>query len=1314
MISYAKALTDSRYREHTSFWKEQLSRVEGKFHFRQNWHCYSPAEGEEIELIFEPAAEAQRLVAELSAQSALAAFVISLGAVYHALHLYTGASVVCVDTPLLSAARPSDYDRKVPLVGEVRRELTVKEHLDAIRRAVADSYTYQDFPVSAVQELLLQRGAQAMTNVFVCCPEIHDRLEARDSYDLVMEVRTSPALCFALRGRSSVFSKACLENFARHVGNILSEYANLQKPLGEISAIDEAERTRLLGAYTQSRGGVAIDETIDETIAEVFYRRASQAPEQLAISAEEVRLTYRELNEASNRLARFLRQDFGINRNDVVGLFFDRSELSIIGLLAILKAGAVYLPLDADYPLDRLRFMAADAGAKALLLHSDHLSQLMYLCDVPMFALDIQLPTLETSPDDLKPTLRAEEPAYIIYTSGSTGTPKGVMVEHRGLLNTVLHHIAAFDVGPSDRLSQFYAASFDSSLFEIFVALLSGATLVVVSKETISDPNRFASYIESQGVTMLTVPPVYLATLDRERLARVKKIVSAGDNARLDDARELARTKSYYNSYGPTETSICVTHYRVDPAVDYGSRIPIGRPISNTSIYVLDDRLLLAPFGCIGEICVGGASLARGYLARGDKTAEAFIPNPFDEGGRLYRTGDLGVWLPDGNLELVGRKDSQVKIRGYRIELGELESALAQHTGVAAAAALAREDRPGDKRLVAYVTLHGAATVAELREHLRSRLPEFMLPSAFVVLDKMPVTANGKIDRKQLPAPQSAQESAERDVPQNEIQQRLAEVWKEVLGVKQVGINDNFFELGGDSILSIQVVSRAAKAGLKLTPQQLFERQTIALLAEAAERLEAGRAEQGPVTGRVGLLPMQRWFFSQEIAERSHYNQSVMLEVPVDLNPLILEECLASLIAHHDALRSRFVFKDGEWEQEIAAISQPPAFSVIDLTSFASEERQKEFEKAAGRLQAGLNLESGPVVRAGLFRISPAEARLLFVIHHLVVDGVSWRVLLEDFRAAYEQRLGGEPINLPTKTTSVREWADRLKDYAGSLSREYEHWTDEARESMEKIPVDYARGDNTFGSASELTFSLSEQETHSLLQEAPRAYNTQINDVLLAAVALALKEWTGRDRLLIDLESHGREELFAEIDLSRTVGWLTAVYPALLGVEGGDLGESLKSVKEHLRQIPRHGISYGVLRYLSGGGKEAALAALPQAEIVFNYLGQTDRVLSIGGDWRAIPGDNGGERTPRGKRSHLLEITGIVMGGHLRLSWNYSRNIHRAATIERLAARAMEILRSLITHCCQAETRSYTPSDFPAARMDQKTLDDLMSRLNQQ
>ncbi|MGH9822047.1 MAG: amino acid adenylation domain-containing protein [Blastocatellia bacterium] len=1190
----------------------------------------------------------------------------------------------------------------------------MKSYLDEARKGLSDSYTYQDFPVFALWEHILKRSGQ-ISNVLVRCPAIHRQMQADGSYDLVVDITLDPSLLLIFRGKAAKFSRPFLEGLARHVRNLLAQYLDIDRLLSEVSPIDEEERERLLTFAAGPSSGNGQPLSRQRTIAEIFQERAAGWPENIAIRRGERETTYRELNGASNRLARFLVGHLGIKPGDVVGLFSDRSGLSIIGLLAILKSGGVYLPLEPSYPMERLRFIVEDANARALLINSRQISDLMELGDVPMFALDIQMKTLETSAEDPEPLAYTKQPAYIIYTSGSTGRPKGTVLEHAGFVNMVLHHIDALEVGPDDRLSQFYAASFDSSLFEIFVALISGAALVLVSKETINDPEQFADYIESQGVTMLTVPPIYLRRLDKRRLGTVRKIVSAGDHARPAEAVEWARSVAYYNSYGPTEASVCVTHYRVNPDTSFGSCVPVGRPISNTSIHLLDSDLRLVPQGCIGEICIGGVSLAREYLNLKEATERAFVRDPFTAEGRLYRTGDLGVWLPDGNLELVGRNDNQVKIRGYRVELGEVEAALLTHRSVDEAVVVARETESGEKRLAGYVTLVSQVLPADLRGFLIERLPEYMVPSAFIILDRMPVTENGKIDRKALPAALPADDADEHQPPQNAVQEKLVEIWKETLNRQSVGVNDNFFGLGGDSILLIQMASLAAKCGLKLSPHMVFEHQTIAALSQVVEAAKGIAAEQETVIGLVGLLPMQAWFFLQNIEARHHFNQSVMIDVPAGLNPESLQKALGDVLLHHDALRARFALRGGKWEQRFIDHGLDTPFDIVDLPNINGGNRGRitEIERHAGELQAGLDLVQGPLIRVRLFRLDGERDRLLFVVHHLSVDGVSWRILLEDFYTAYHKRLSGEQLALPRKTTSVREWERCLTQYGRGLEKECEYWLHELQSPHASIPFDYPGGDNTMGSSAEETAVLSGPETESLLREALRPYNVRIEDLLLTALALTLKGWTAQNSVLVDIESNGREDLSADVDLSRTVGWLTSVFPARLTVEDTDLGENLKAVKEQFRRAPHRGIGYGVLRFLGAEKHRAMVSGLPGPEVVFNYLGQADRLLSIGGEWFAVSGPNGGERASAGARTHLLEVGAIILGGQLRVTWSYSRGLHKKETIQRRAQYFLDVLRSLISHCRNSDVSGYTPSDFPGARIDQVTLDSLRSRVGQ-
>ncbi|HEX2094607.1 MAG TPA: condensation domain-containing protein, partial [Longimicrobiaceae bacterium] len=690
-------------------------------------------------------------------------------------------------------------------------------------------------------------------------------------------------------------------------------------------------------------------------------------------------------------------------------------------------------------------------------------------------------------------------------------------------------------------------------------------------------------------------------------------------------------------------------------------------------------------------------------------------PDPYsaEPGGRLYRTGDRVRWRRDGELEFLGRTDAQVKIRGYRIEPGEIEAALGEQAGVRVAVVQVREDAPGRKRLVAYVVAEAEQEVstAELHARLQERLPEYMVPSAFVVLDSLPLNPNGKLDRRALPAPGWEGAADGYVAPRTPVEEVLTGVWAEVLRLERVGVHDNFFGLGGDSILSIQVVARARQRGLKLAPRQLFERPTVARLAEVVERVDAGAVEaaQGPVTGEAPLTPIQRYFFARENPAPHHFNQALLLTPRETLDPVLLDRAVAALEAHHDALRLRFRRDEtGAWTQAHAAVGERSPVEVLRVADRAA------LEAAAERVQRSLDLARGPLLRVVLFDLGGGGQRLLVVIHHLVVDGVSWRILLEDLETACTQLSRGEAVRLPAKTTAWKSWAERLSEQArsGAMAGEASYWLAQARQDVAPLPVDDATGENTVARARSVSVGLGEAETEALLREVPRAYRTRIDEVLLTALARTLSRWTGSARVRVDLEGHGREEdLVPGADLSRTVGWFTSVYPVVLEVPAaGSAGEALKAVKEQVRSIPGKGLGYGLLRWLSGTEAGAELAAAPEAEVGFNYLGQIDQAVSGDTFFGFASESAGASHDERGPRGHRIEITGAVSGGRLEMSIGYSEAVHGRATMERVAAWYAEELRGLIAHCTSGEAGGYTPSDFPLAGLAQAQVDALLGR----
>jgi amino acid adenylation domain-containing protein/non-ribosomal peptide synthase protein (TIGR01720 family) len=914
--------------------------------------------------------------------------------------------------------------------------------------------------------------------------------------------------------------------------------------------------------------------------------------------------------------------------------------------------------------------------------------------------------------------------AYIIYTSGSTGKPKGVMISHQSLVNFLSTMRLKPGLSDQDILLAVTTISFDIAALELYLPLIVGAQIVLLSHEVTSDGAQLLKILNQSDMTVMQATPAtwrLLLAAGWEKNPQLKILVGGEALPRVLAHQLIEKGAEVWNLYGPTETTIWSTIYPVDNHLmseEQSDTVSLGRPIANTQIYLLDQFQKPVPIGVPGELHIGGIGLARGYLNRPELTAEKFITNPFsdDPNSRLYKTGDLARYLPDGNIEYLGRIDNQVKIRGFRIELGEIEAVLGQHPLVRENAVIVHETM--DKRLIAYwVPAEPVIENADLRAFLKERLPDYMIPSAFVTLDALPLTPNGKIDRRAL-----SQLSVNRSVPTEQFvaprtpsEELLADIWTKVLDIERVGVHDNFFELGGDSIISIQVISRANQAGLKLTPRQIFQHQTIAELAtEARNSSIAPQAEQGLVTGNVPLTPIQHWFFEQRVPEPHYYNQSVLLEVSPKLTPELLEPIVSQLLRHHDALRLRF---SEQQEQVItddySLLTETGSLITIkELSELTPDEQRIQIETTTAKLQASLNLDKGPLLRVALFQLGDKQAnRLFFVIHHLAVDGVSWRILLEDVTTAYQQLCRGEVIALSPKTTSFQQWAMRLTEYAQTLNAELDYWLANARRQVKPLPVDYTKVG--LANTAQVTVSLSLEQTRALLSEVPKAYRTQINDILLTALIQSFVQWTGEKVLLINLEGHGREELFEEVDLSRTVGWFTSLFPVLLDLNSvsNDTGASLKAIKEQLRRIPQHGIGYGLLRYLN---LEAAsrLQALPQAQVSFNYLGQFQAFSSeplLG----YAPEESGAVQSAANPRSHLLDINSLISEGQLQIDWQYSENYHRRSTIERLAQSFIMALQALIAHCQSPDAGGYTPSDFPEADLSQEMLDDLINELGE-
>ncbi len=1256
----------------------------------------------------------------------------------------------------------------VVLRSTVEGARTFEEFLADVRETVLDAFAHDEVPFDRlVEDLQPERDASRtplVQTLVVLQSEMvrpreagglwiteHDLPRPSARFDLVLEfLPRGDLLNLAVEYNTDLFDPGTVERMAGHLLLLLTAIAaDPGRSLAELPLLTEAERHRVLVGWNDTELAVS-----PAVLPELFEAQVARTPDAPAVVFEGGVVSFAELDARANRLA-WLLIARGAGPERMVALVLARSVEIVVAQLAVVKAGAAFVPVDPAYPVERIGFMLTDARPALVLTVAEVAGGLAVLvegADAIVVVLDdpgvvaavAAMPDRAPTDADRGSLLLVAHPAYVIYTSGSTGRPKGVVVSHAGLASFAAAEAEHFRVGPGDRVLQFSSPSFDASVLELCMSLPAGAALVVPPPGPLLG-GELAEVLARHRVTHALIPPVALATVPGQvaasGLAEFRTVVVGGDVCGAELVARWAPGRRMINAYGPTESTVVATWSQ---ALTPGGSPPIGAPIPNTRTYVLDADLRPVPVGVAGELYLAGAGLARGYLHRPGLTAARFVANPFGSpGGRMYRTGDLVRWTPGGELVFAGRVDEQVKIRGFRIELGEVESVVAARPDVAQVAVVVREAAvtggagagagPGAKRLVAYVVADGTVDLTQLRVHAAAMLPDYMVPSAFVMLDELPLNVNGKLDRRALPALDvSAALATGYGAPRTDIEQTLTGIWAEVLGLQRVGIEDNFFAHGGDSILSIQVVARAARAGLRMRSRDIFLHQTVASLAPNVTAVELEPVDQGPVTGAVPLTPIQSWLFDTQTVAPGHFHQSLSLELAEGVDEAALRTALVTLLEHHDALRMQFEQLDGRWCQRNAPVEPVEVLRRVDLSPVDGDPvdgdlvdgyRRTVMAAVLGSIQADLDLGRGPLPAAVLFELGDGQRPVLVLtVHHLVVDGVSWRILLEDLAIAYRVARGdaaaADPAaRLGAKTTSFREWALRLSEHAaaGGFDDELDYWGAIAKGADPELPTDGAQPNtaqpNTVASVRSVSLGLDEQETRALLQQVPEVYRTQVNDVLLAALGRVLGDWTGREHVLVDLEGHGREELFDGVDLSRTVGWFTTLFPVTLPVGSGpDWSARLTSVKEHLRAIPGRGLGYGALRYLTPALDNAnATAGLtpPTPQISFNYLGYV--ALPAGGDglYHAVYEQLRLDENPQAERAHVLEVVGRVERNRLVFTWSYSEDLHQRATVSALADDMLSALREIIAYCARPGAGGRSPSDFPLARLDQTAVDRL-------
>ncbi|MBA4531487.1 non-ribosomal peptide synthetase [Brevibacillus halotolerans] len=1318
----------NRLREQEQYWLNQFSGELPVLEMPTDYTRPSIQQSEGDIWSFEISAEIINKVKKLSSSQGTTLYMTLLAAYQVLLSKYTGQEDVIVGSPI--AGRPhADVEKIVGMFvntlafrGQPKSTQTFSAYLSEVKEQVLHAYDNAEYPFEELLEKLdlerdlsrhplfdtmfaLQNMEMAEINIMDLSFQPRDLTWKNAKFDLTWMMAEAENLYVTIEYSTSLFKPETIERLGKRFTHLLKQIGDApERLIADLEVATEDEKHQILSVFNLTQS----DYPVNKTVHQLFEEQVQNMPEQKAIVFGEEQVTYKELNAKANHLATLLKQK-GITNEQLVAVMIEPSIEFFVGILAVLKAGGAYLPIDPTYPAERIAYILEDSQSKVLLVRGHEQVQTQFAGEI----LEIDSKQLSTEElKDVPMNNKVTDLAYVIYTSGSTGQPKGVMVEHRSLMNLSAWHVQYFGITKDDRSTKYAGVGFDASVWEVFPYLIAGATIYVIDQETRYDVEKLNQYVTDQGITISFLPTQFAEQFmltDHTDHTTLRWLLIGGDKA-----QQAVQQKKYQivNNYGPTENTVVTTSYIVSPE---DKKIPIGRPIANNQVFILNKENQLQPVGIPGELCVSGDSLARGYLHRPELTSERFVANPFVPGERMYKTGDIARWLPDGNIEYLGRLDDQIKIRGYRVELGEIESAILEHEAIQETVVLARQDDQNQTYLCAYVVPKKSFDVAELRQYLGRKLPHFMIPAFFTEMTEFPITSNGKVDKKALPLPDlSKQSEIDYVAPTTTLEETLAELWTEVLGVSQVGIHDNFFKLGGDSIKAIQIAARLNTKQLKLEVKDLFQAQTIAQVIPYIKTKDS-KAEQGIVQGKVELTPIQEWFFQQSFDIPHHWNQSMMFYRKEGWDQHVVQRVFQKIAEHHDALRMAYQQENGKTIQ----INRGVEGKLFELSIFDFRQQANVpelIEQAANRLQSAMNLQDGPLVQLGLFQTSEGD-HLLIAIHHLVVDAVSWRIITEDFMNGYQQDLQGEPIAFTSKTDSYQKWAKSLLEYATSeeIQSELKYWQSMIAKELPALPRDSKVGASyLLKDVQEVAIQLTKEQTNKLLTDAHNAYNTQINDLLLTALALTIQEWAQTNSIAITLEGHGREDIGVDIDINRTVGWFTSMYPVVFDLQKQGIANAVKQVKEELRQIPNKGIGYGVVRYLSNqGSTELDLSSHAiNPEISFNYLGQMDQ-SGQEEEYQLSPLSSGQQISQMNQGLFPINVSGIVVGNQLSIQISYDSQAYHDSTMEKLIQRYQYHLLEIINHCVQQTETELTPSDFSTKELSMEDLESVFELLDE-
>lgn len=1315
-----KYLSSDRYFKNKSFWNEKYKDLPDAFLNRSS--DFIEGKRKTFELESELSSKIKKFAADN--KCSLNTFFITLYLIY--LYKTTLQEDIVIGTPVLNRSGKKEksmfgmFTSTMPFRFAIDDNISVLDTMIKINEQLMECYFNQKYPYNLlVQDLELKK--KNYDNLFNTCVNYYNtKLNSELSgfpienvefyngnqiYSLQLVIKDwsdSGNLTLDFDYKVNDYSDKQIDDMyirllslANHI--IMNPYENVKN----ISILYNDERKKLIYDFNTTE----TQYPKDKTIYQLFEEQVEKAPDKVAICFNNIEITYKKLNERANQLARYLVKK-GVEEVTIVGLLTTHSIETVIGILGILKAGGAYLPIDHGYPSDRISYMLEDSGSRILLTNIELPESIGFNGEI----INLNNQDLDLgNTSNLECINKPSDLVYVIYTSGSTGKPKGTMIEHQGLVNYIWWAKKMYVRNEDEVFPLYSSLAFDLTVTSIFTPIISGGKIIVYDENSDDEYVLFRIMKESKA-TVIKLTPSHLSLLKDmdNRDTSVRRFIVGGEDLKVSLAKDIHESFSgnveLFNEYGPTETVVGCMIHKYNYERDTRISVPIGVPADNVQIYILDKNFKPVPRNTVGEIYISGDGVARGYLNKPELTCEKFIDNPFISGKRMYKTGDLARFINNGKIEYAGRADQQVKIRGYRIELGEIEKYLLSHEALKDAVVIDLEDKNNSKYLCAYIIKKVEVATHELKDYLLRYLPDYMVPVYFIELDEIPLTRNGKVNRELLPKPENDNiENEEFIEHRNNKEKKLVNAISDVLNIERVSVKQNFYHLGGDSIKAIQIASKLNDRGLKIKVKDILSNPIIEEMALCIEQSKGLIINQGHCEGKIRPTPIISWFFSQNFANPNHYNQSIFLELKHDTATEKLEIILNELIKHHDSLRINYNSITGELFYNNEYLNKYYNIQEHDLTNLLYSMQIDRMALLADELKSSFNIENEVLIKACVFELGQHEKKFLITAHHLAVDGVSWRIILEDINTMVKQINNGQGIMLPSKTHSYQEWTKVIENYCDYvIDKEKSYWEQILGKDF-SFPADFNVGEDTVDSSCTIAVQMDEELTKCLLTKADLSYNTEPKDLLITSLLRTIKEFTGSEDIIIELEGHGRDDIFEGIDISRTVGWFTSLYPFYIKLKKENLSDQIKEVKEEIRKVPNNGIGFGILKYMS-----KALKGNDQKYIRFNFLG--DFTSEHDNSYVNLLKDRlGSDYDKRNRLTCIIDMNCLIVDGKLNVLLTYSKNKFSQNTMERYINSYINDLKIIIDYCCDKESVEFTPSDFDTVDITLEELDSLFN-----